>query len=168
MKTERKLSRAEFVRRYGGVYEHSPWVAEAAWERGGGGVGAGELRGLLASCVDSADDDAKLALICAHPDLAGRAAVRGELTADSAGEQASAGIDRCTPEEFERFRQLNDAYREKFGFPFVMAVRHSSRQQILAAFERRLRNEAPAEMRTALREIHEIARLRLEALADVN
>jgi len=164
MTTDRAPSRDAFVRRYGGIYEHSPWVAEAAWDRGAGSAQAGELPGLLAACVDDSSDDAKLALIRAHPDLAGRAAISGTLTADSSAEQASAGIDRCTPDEYERFQQLNDAYKRKFGFPFVMAVRHSTRQEILAAFERRLQNDGPAEFRTAISEIHRIAKLRLAAL----
>jgi len=164
MTTDGTLSREAFIRRYGGIYEHSAWVAEAAWDRGASAAAAGELPALLASCVDRASDDAKLALIRAHPDLAGRAAISGALTADSAAEQASAGIDRCTPAEYERFQQLNDAYKRKFGFPFVMAVRHSTRQEILAAFERRLQNDGRTEFRTAISETHRIAQLRLDAL----
>jgi OHCU decarboxylase len=90
--------------------------------------------------------------------------VRGELTEDSTGEQASAGINQCTPEEFRRFQDLNDRYRKKFGFPFVMAVRNSNRHEILAAFEGRLRNDREQEFAQAIREIHKIARMRLESL----
>jgi len=162
MTTESDTRRREFVRRYGGIYEHSPWVAEAAWKLGAAAHSPDDLPDLFASCVDQADDETRLALIRAHPDLAGRAAVRGELTPDSTDEQASAGIDRCTPEEFRRFRQFNDAYRAKFGFPFVMAVRNSTRHDILEAFERRLQNDLPTEFRTAIAEIHKIARLRFE------
>jgi 2-oxo-4-hydroxy-4-carboxy-5-ureidoimidazoline decarboxylase len=166
MTTDGTLSREAFIRRYGGIYEHSAWVAEAAWDRGASAAAADELPALLASCVDRASDDAKLALIRAHPDLAGRAAIGGALTAESTAEQASAGIDRCTPAEYERFQQLNDAYKHKFGFPFVMAVRHSTRQEILAAFELRLQNDGPTEVRTAISEIHRIAQLRLDALRE--
>lgn len=155
--------RQAFVERYGGIYEHSPWVAERAFERAAGKAGD-ELAGLLAACVDSASRERKLALIRAHPDLAGRAAVAGELTASSTAEQASAGLDRCTPQEFERLHSLNSRYREKFGFPFVLAVRNSTRTQIIQAIERRLHRDEEAEFQTAIDEIHKIARLRLEAL----
>ncbi len=161
----RGADKAEFVARYGGIYEHSPWVAERAFER----LSAEReltLAEAMARVVDEAGEEKQLALIRAHPDLAGRAAVQGELTAASTGEQASAGIDQCTPEEFARFTELNDRYREKFGFPFVMAVRGSNRHAILAAFEERLANDPAAEFARALAEIHKIARLRLAALND--
>lgn len=118
----------------------------------------------MSAIVDAADEETKLALIRAHPDLAGRAAIRGGLTAASSEEQASAGLDQCTEEEYARFQSLNGRYRKKFGFPFVMAVRGRNRADILAAFERRLGNGREEEMVTALREIHKIARLRLEAM----
>jgi 2-oxo-4-hydroxy-4-carboxy-5-ureidoimidazoline decarboxylase len=155
--------REAFVRRYGGIYEHSPWVADEAWPRAVG-MPAGELPGLFASVVDSADGARRLALIRAHPDLAGRAAIGGELTEASTAEQASARLDQCTPEEYREFQRLNHAYREKFGFPFVMAVRNRSRPEILAAFRSRLDSSVEEEFRTALEEIHKIARMRFEAL----
>ncbi len=158
-------ARRNFIARYGGIYEHSPWVADCAYEKRAAAT-AGTLAELMASCVDEASEADRLALIRAHPDLAGRAAVRGELTRESSGEQSSAGIDQCTPEEFERFQRLNSRYREKFGFPFVMAVRGSRREAILAAFETRLENDAATEFGRAIAEIHKIARLRLEALDD--
>ena len=156
--------RDEFVRVYGGIYEHSPWVAEESYATFVTTNGSGALAELLAQCVDAAGKERKLALIRAHPDLAGRAAVRGELTAESHDEQASAGIDRCSPEEYEQFQSLNASYKRKFGFPFVMAVRDSSRQQILAAFAARLENDHDTEFATAISEIHKIARLRLQAM----
>lgn len=156
--------REAFVRRYGGVYERSPWVAEQAFEEAAGVGDTARLAEIFAACVDRAGDDMKLALIRAHPDLAGRAAIRGELTAESTAEQSSAGIDQCTKDEFEQFQTLNRRYRDKFGFPFVMAVRGSNRHDILAAFERRLANNGDAEVAAAIREIHKIARLRLEAM----
>ena len=163
----REMRREEFLARFGGIYEHSPWIAEAAWRRGltpaedtPKGVGAA-----LAAVVAGADDNSKLALIRAHPDLAGRAAVAGDLTTASRSEQAGAGLDRCTPEEFRRFHALNDAYKTKFGFPFILAVAGKTRQDILAAFEARLGNDRETEFRTALDQIDRIARLRLEALA---
>jgi len=155
--------RQAFVERYGGIYEHSPWVANLAWERGPDAADD-ELAALLAECVDSASRQRKLQLIRAHPDLAGRAAVAGDLTSSSTAEQASAGLDRCTPEEYEQLNLLNERYREKFGFPFVMAVTGSSPGQVIRAFERRLANDREAEFETAISEIHKIARLRLEAL----
>ena len=111
-----------------------------------------------------AGDERKLALIRAHPDLAGKAAISGQLTEESTSEQSSAGIDQCSPEEFERFQELNSQYKEKFGFPFVMAVRDSHRHEILAAFKSRLANDSQTEFETAIREIHKIASLRLQEL----
>ena len=157
------LSKAQFVERYGGIYEHSPWVAEHCYAQV---VEATNLADVFAACVDAAEYDARLRLIRAHPDLAGRAAVAGELTTESTSEQASAGIDQCTSEEFDRFVKFNDQYKKKFGFPFVMAVRNSNRHEILAAFEYRLENDAAGEFATAMVEIHKIARLRLEALSE--
>ena len=118
----------------------------------------------MADCVDNASRERQLTLIRAHPDLAGKAQIAGELTAESTSEQASAGLGQCTREEYERFQTLNERYRRKFGFPFVMAVRDSSRGEILAAFERRLENGYETEFESALVEIHEIARLRLQAM----
>ena len=163
----RKLDEAGFVQCFGGVYEHSPWIAHQLWQQGLDEQHdtVDGLANALAQIVDSAGQDRQLTLIQAHPDLAGRAAVAGELTADSTGEQHSAGIDQCSPEEFSRFQQLNDTYKAKFGFPFVMAVKGSDRHAILAAFEQRLHNSPADEFQRAITEIHKIARLRLTALA---
>ncbi len=157
---------SEFVERYGGIYEHSPWVAERVETQFGSTVTATELGRLMADCVDNAATEMQLELILAHPDLAGRAQIAGELTAESTEEQSSAGLDRCSADEYERFQALNAAYKEKFGFPFIMAVRNSSRAEILDAFESRLGNDYDTEFETALEQIHEIARLRLEAMHD--
>lgn len=154
----------DFIARYGGIYEHSPWVAEQVAALIDSTDDVARLAGLMADCVDNAAPERQLELIRAHPDLAGRARLAGELTAESTAEQASAGLDHCSREEFEQFQHLNDAYRQKFGFPFVMAVRGSSRRQILAAFAERLENDYDLEFETALVEIHKIARLRLEAM----
>jgi len=156
-------SREAFIERFGGIYEHSPWVAEQCFASAAA-AGPAELVDIFANCVDSADYEAKLQLIRAHPDLAGRAAVRGELTADSTDEQASAGIDQCTKAEYEQFVSFNSAYKAKFGFPFVMAVKNSNRLAILSAFAERIENDGDTEFETAIQEIHKIARLRLEAL----
>ena len=120
----------------------------------------------MADCVDNASTARQLELIRAHPDLAGKAQVAGELTEESTSEQASAGLDRCSADEYEQFQALNTAYREKFGFPFIMAVKESSRAEILSAFSARLENEPALEFETALAEIHKIARLRLRSMED--
>ena len=154
----------DFVARYGGIYEHSPWVAECAARDGVDADDIEDIARVMADCVDNAADKRQLELIRAHPDLAGRAQIAGELTADSTAEQASAGLDQCSRVEYERFQALNDAYHEKFGFPFVMAVRGRDRGEILEAFSARLQNDYDVEFETALSEIHQIARLRLEAM----
>ncbi len=155
---------SDFVERYGGVYEHSPWVAERAEATLADDAGIDAIALAMARSVDEASAERRLELIRAHPDLAGRAQLAGELTADSASEQASAGLDRCSPAEFETLQELNAAYRQKFGFPFVMAVRGSSVGTILRAFAERLENDYETELGTAVREIHKIARLRLESM----
>ena len=156
----------EFVVRYGGIYEHSPWVAEAAACILEAGASLEEIRRVMADCVDNASVEEQLELMRAHPDLAGRAAIAGTLTPESTGEQASAGLDQCTAAEYERFQSLNTAYRRKFGFPFIMAVRGASRSDILKAFAERVSNPADVEFEAALAEIHRIAEFRLEALVD--
>jgi OHCU decarboxylase len=155
----------KFVSRYGGIYEHSPWVAEQAQAVLAGADADHELlAGLMADCVDNASVEKQLELIRAHPDLAGRAQVAGDLTADSSEEQSRAGLDQCTADEYQQFQSLNSAYKEKFGFPFIMAVRQSSRLEILQAFAARIENDYDEEFETALQEIHKIARLRLAAM----
>ncbi len=154
----------DFIARYGGIYEHSPWVAEQVAPLAAESDDVECLATLMADCVDNAGPEQQLALIRAHPDLAGKAQIAGELTADSTAEQASAGLDQCSKVEYERFQALNNAYKDKFGFPFVMAVRDSSRDEILDAFSARLKNDYDLEFETALEEIHKIARLRLEAM----
>jgi OHCU decarboxylase len=156
-------NKAAFVARYGGIYEHSAWVAEQSVIEAGKVQDIEELATLLAECVDNSSQERRLALIKAHPDLAGHAAIAGELTEASNEEQASAGIDQCSPEEFARFQDLNERYKAKFDFPFVMAVRKSNRHEILAAFETRLSNDSDDEFEQAIAEIHKIARLRLAA-----
>jgi 2-oxo-4-hydroxy-4-carboxy-5-ureidoimidazoline decarboxylase len=162
-----EINHARFMALYGGIYEHSAWIAEAAWAtRQGTNLDSVDgLHGAMATAVDAAEESAQERLICAHPDLAGKAAIRGELTAESKAEQSGAGLDACTPQEFEEFQSLNKAYKTKFGFPFIIAVKGHNRHSILAAFRARLSNEREREFKTALGEIHKIARFRLEALA---
>lgn len=154
--------RAGFVARLGHVAEGSPWVAERAFDLGPF-AGREAVIDAFARVAREASAEDQLALIRAHPDLAGRAALAGELTAESAGEQASAGLDRLTPGDLARFTRLNDAYRTRFGFPFVIRVRGRSVAEILASYERRLTNDAETERATAVDEIAAIMRLRLEA-----
>jgi OHCU decarboxylase len=159
------LDRDGFLARYGGVYEHSPWIAAAVWEAGDTADVVAELAAAMAARVEAADEEVQLALLHAHPDLAGKLAVRGELTPESTAEQAGAGLDRCSAEEFAEFQRLNEAYKARFGFPFILAVKGLRRADILAAFRRRVGNDRTAEFREALDQVHRIARLRLEALA---
>jgi 2-oxo-4-hydroxy-4-carboxy-5-ureidoimidazoline decarboxylase len=157
------MTRPEFLKRFGGVYEHSPWIAEAVYDArlypAHDGVKA--LHTAMVEAVETAPRERQLALLRAHPDLAGRLAIRGELTAASTAEQAGAGLDACTPAEFAHFQALNAEYTRTFGFPFIMAVRGRNRQEILAAFEQRVHSEPETEFRTALNEVHKIALLRL-------
>lgn len=157
---------AQFVERFAGIYEHSPWVARGVWQRGGARYLADvdALASAMRDEVEQASHDAQMTLIGAHPDLGGKAAVAGNLTADSAREQAGAGLDGCTPEQFERLQQLNDAYTDKFGFPFIVAVKGLQRDDILAAMAQRLDNDPATEQRRALDEIHRIARFRLDGM----
>jgi 2-oxo-4-hydroxy-4-carboxy-5-ureidoimidazoline decarboxylase len=154
------MSRAEFVAALGDVFERSPWVAEGAFDRRPF-ASVEALHAAMTRVVRDAPRDAHLALLRAHPDLAGRAARAGAMTAASVAEQASAGLDRLGDEEYERFTRLNAAYRERFGFPFIVAVRRQTKASILAAFERRLAQPLDREIETALDEVYEIARLRL-------
>jgi 2-oxo-4-hydroxy-4-carboxy-5-ureidoimidazoline decarboxylase len=153
--------RATFVAAIGFAFEHSPWIAEAAWEHRPF-ASAGALHAALAGVVASAPEDLRVALIAAHPDLAGRVAREGRLTAASHGEQSAAGLDRLTAEEIARFDAANAAYRARFGFPFVICAREHDTTSILAALERRTRNDRPTEIAIALGEIAKIAQLRLQ------
>jgi 2-oxo-4-hydroxy-4-carboxy-5-ureidoimidazoline decarboxylase len=159
-----KLDVTEFVNRFGAIYEHSAWVAEEAASVTTEIGDLEKLADLMADCVDNASTSRQLELIRAHPDLAGKAQVAGELTEESTSEQTSAGLDQCSVEEYDRFQMLNTAYHEKFGFPFVMAVKNSSRDEILDAFSDRLENDPATEFETALAEIHKIARMRLRSM----
>ncbi|NQE47958.1 allantoate amidohydrolase [Herbaspirillum rubrisubalbicans] len=166
-----QLNQAEhsaFIAALHGIYEHSPWIPErAAAQRPFRTLTA--LKLALQNVVSEASRAEQLGLIRAHPELAGRAAIAGELTAESTGEQAKAGLNLCSPEEFATLQTLNANYNAKFGFPFILAVKGPTgvgltRQQIIATFERRLRNQVADELREALRQIGRIAELRLNDL----
>jgi 2-oxo-4-hydroxy-4-carboxy-5-ureidoimidazoline decarboxylase len=127
-------------------------------------AGIDELHRTMSRIVETAAQEQQLALVNAHPELAGKAAVRGELTAESTREQSGAGLDQCTQDEFDRLLQLNAAYREKFGFPFILAVRGYDRHGIIANFEARVKNSRADELRASLDQIYRIARFRLDDL----
>ena len=162
-----RMAKPEFVQVFGGVYEHSPWIAETVWELDPGpeiGAARDTAEGIhraFRTVVDRAGREKQLALLRAHPDLAGRLAIAGELTAASNAEQAGADLGNCTPDEFEAFRSLNEAYKDKFGFPFILAVRGFHRTEILEIFRQRVNNDPETEFATALEQVHRIALLRL-------
>lgn len=159
-----RMDKATFIATYGDVFEHSEWVAEEAWQRGLSEQHDDPVRlaAHMGQVLSDADQQRQMQVILAHPDLAGKAATAGELTRDSTREQAGAGLDQCSEEELERFTRLNNAYRERFGFPFIIAVKGGNRHSILAAFEERLVNDPDQERREAVAQINRIARLRLE------
>ncbi len=158
------LDHSSFVAAFGDIFEHSPWIAEGAWHSAPFSSFEA-LHQAMANVLDAAGPEAAVALVRVHPDLAGKAALAGDIAPDSRAEQTASGLSSLTPEELARFTRLNAAYRQKFGFPFVMAVRSSGKDAILAAFEERLGNDGHAELARAIAEIKTIARLRLEAIA---
>lgn len=157
------LPSADFIAMLSGIYEHSPWVAEAIVAQRPFASVAG-LAQAMADAVAQAGEEAQMALIRAHPQLAGKAAIAGELTESSTREQRGAGLDQCSPEEFARLTELNDAYQQAFDFPFILAVKGHTRDSILANMAARLPNDAASERAEALRQIDHIARFRLDAL----
>jgi urate oxidase len=160
------MDKPEFVEKFGSIFEHSPWIAERAWEGELGPVNdtATGLHFALRTQFRSATDGERHAVLAAHPDLAGKLAAAKRLTAASTAEQASAGLDALTDDEREKFTHLNSAYTARFGFPFIIAVRDHSKAQILDAFERRLGNSNETEFLTACAQVERIALLRLQAL----
>ncbi len=169
---------------FGGVYEHSPWAAQRAFDKLAAQRAFDKLAAERAfdvdfsspcfvitsmrKVVDAASRAEKDSLIKAHPDLAGKLALSGELTASSTKEQAGAGLDQCSPRELEKFQTYNKAYWEKFGFPFIVAVKGMNRKDILKAFKKRLKNSEVEERKTALEQIHKIAAIRIEGWFDAN
>lgn len=157
------LSREQFVSTFGSIYEHSAWIAERAFDRGIDDTHdhIEALQALLADVFMTATQQEQLGVIIAHPDLAGKAARAGELTAESTNEQSSAGISSLTDNEFKEFTELNDAYKSRFSFPFIMAVKGSNKHAILAGFQERIHNSPEQEFSRALAEINKIAGFRL-------
>ncbi|PKQ12624.1 MAG: polysaccharide deacetylase [Alphaproteobacteria bacterium HGW-Alphaproteobacteria-1] len=161
-----EMTRADFVTAFGGVFEHSPWIAEAAHD---GELGpthdtAAGVHLALARVFRTAPEDRRLGVLTAHPDLAGKLAAAGRLTKESTMEQAGAGLDMLTDDERATFTALNDAYTAKFGFPFIIAVRDHGKPAILAAFQRRLDNDRATEFAEACRQVERIAELRLQEI----
>lgn len=154
---------AFFVAAIGATFEHSPWVAEGAWKAGPFGS-IDELHTAMLSVVHRAPEAEQLAFLCAHPELAGREALASTLTLDSQQEQASAGLDAMLPEEIEQMRELNRAYRQRYGFPFVIAVRRHTKSQIFEELRRRSDRSRQAEFAEAMDQIKAITRLRLQAM----
>ncbi|MDG1128337.1 MAG: allantoinase PuuE [Paracoccaceae bacterium] len=159
-----QMEKADFVARFGGIFEHSPWIAERAWglELGPAHDTPAGLHNALARMFRSASEAERLGVLTAHPDLAGKLAAAKRLTAESTAEQASAGLDALTDAERARFTELNTAYVARHGFPFIIAVRDNTKASILAAFEARLNNDRTTEFATACAQVERIARLRLE------
>jgi 2-oxo-4-hydroxy-4-carboxy-5-ureidoimidazoline decarboxylase len=155
------LPPSAFVERFGFLFEHSPWIVAAAAERRPFGDVAA-MEAAMATVIEEAGEDAQITLLRAHPELAGKAMIDQTLTAASTAEQASAGLDRLTPGEFETFHSLNEAYRAKFDFPFIICVRLTDKAGILAALNARLANDRTTEIATARGEIAKIVHLRLQ------
>jgi 2-oxo-4-hydroxy-4-carboxy-5-ureidoimidazoline decarboxylase len=154
---------ADFIAALGGIFEHSPWIAQrVASQRPFSSLDS--LHGAMVQVMWAATPEEKLGLLRAHPQLAGKEADSGTLTAHSTSEQDSVGLTRLSPEEKQRIREMNHAYLERHGFPFIIAVKLRTKSQIFAEFERRLANAPADEFVTALNEVGKIARLRLEAL----
>lgn len=156
-----RFSMPEFLSAFGDVAEHSPWVAEDAFAMGPFSS-RGDVVAAFGAAMRDAPHERQLDLIRAHPDLAGKAAIAGEMAEDSKKEQAGVGLDRLSADEFERFTDLNTRYREKFGFPFIFAVKGATKDMILDAFEDRIENSEAAEFDMALTQIARIFRFRLE------
>ena len=174
------MSRDELIAEFGSIFEHSPWIAEAAFEAGAfQGVGRSAdgavrlepreveaIHAAMCEAFHAAPHDRRLGVLQAHPDLAGRLAIARQLSRDSEGEQRGAGLDRLTGDEHARFTHLNLEYQARFGHPFIVAVKGLDKRAILERFEARLRNDAATEFETACAEVERIARLRLEARID--
>jgi 2-oxo-4-hydroxy-4-carboxy-5-ureidoimidazoline decarboxylase len=161
-----KQDRSEFIKIFGGIYENSSWIAEEVYKKGIKPEynNAEGLHGAMKRIIEAATKNQKLALLCAHPDLAGKLAISGNLTIASVAEQSSADLSNCTPAEFDLFESLNTRYNKKFGFPFILAVRGYQRAEILEIFKNRINNDIKIEFNEALTQVHRIALLRLKEI----
>jgi 2-oxo-4-hydroxy-4-carboxy-5-ureidoimidazoline decarboxylase len=161
------MDRTAFVQKVGGIFENSPWVAEQAWEKRPFAT-LDELHAAMVTVVKHAPAEKQLALLKSHPDLAGKEAQAGTMTASSVAEQASAGLNALSHDEMLRISDLNVAYKKKFGFPFIIAVRMHTKEGILFEFNRRLQNETQTEFANDLQNVYIITRLRLNKLLDAS
>ncbi|MEX0302601.1 MAG: 2-oxo-4-hydroxy-4-carboxy-5-ureidoimidazoline decarboxylase, partial [Leisingera sp.] len=161
-----RMERGEFVDTYGSIFEHSPWIADRAFdlELGPAHDCAAGVHNALCRIFRTASEEERLGVLTAHPDLAGKLAAAGRLTAESTSEQASAGLDMLTDEERESFTRLNTEYVEKHGFPFIIAVRDHNKASIMEAFHRRIHNDRATEFDEACRQVERIAQFRLQDL----
>jgi len=160
------MTRDHFIERFGGVFEHSPWIAERAFDKGriAEPLAAGPVHEALCAEFRGASHDERMGVLRAHPDLAGKLAISGDLTEESKSEQAGAGLDRLSAAEHARFTELNTGYMQDFGFPFIIAVKGHNKDSILAAFETRVGNDPETEFETACGEVEKIAGFRIAAI----
>ena len=163
LNTLNNASKDEFINHLAGIYEHSPWVAERAYDLRPM-TSLDDLQTKMQQCVLNSADETKLSLICNHPELAGKEAEQGSLTTASLSEQANSGLSHCSAEELRQFKQLNKQYRDHFGFPFVVAVKGLTRYDILEQMQQRLNNPKQQEFDTCIEQIGKIAGFRLSAL----
>jgi len=161
------MDRAAFVQKFGGIFENSPWVAEKAWEKRPFGS-LDDMHAAMVTVAKYAPAAMQLALLQSHPDLAGREATAGTMTASSIAEQASAGLDALSHAEMVQMSDLNAAYKKRFGFPFIIAVRMHTKEGILFEFNRRLANDTQTEFANDLQNVYIITRLRLNKLLDAS
>jgi 2-oxo-4-hydroxy-4-carboxy-5-ureidoimidazoline decarboxylase len=161
------MDRTAFVQKFGGIFENSPWVAEKAWEKRPFDS-LDEMHAAMVTVAKYAPAAMQLALLQSHPDLAGKEAAAGTMTASSVAEQASAGLNALSHAEMVQMSELNAAYRKKFGFPFIIAVRMHTKEGILFEFNRRLANDTQTEFANDLQNVYIITRLRLNKLLDAN
>jgi len=164
------MDRASFVDAFGGIFEHSAWIAEGAFDRNldEGHNSCEGLHAAMSEVFRNADSTMRLAVLNAHPDLAGKLAAAKRLTAESTSEQASAGLDALTDEERAQFTELNESYKSKFGFPFIIAVKGLTKETILKQFVGRVNNDRDVEFETACAQVEKIARLRLSDILPSN
>jgi len=163
--TLNQFDRDQFVESLGGIFEHSPWVADLVYENRPF-EGKSQLHQNMLEVVQQSPEFQRMALICNHPELAGKEAAEGTLTIDSHQEQSRAGLDQCSAGELLQLQSLNRAYREKFEFPFVIAVTGLDRTAIITAMKSRLQNSISKEFDTSIAEIGKIGMIRLNALID--
>ena len=156
------MDKAAFLTRFGSVFEHSPWIVARVWEQGRNSDDVQELHTAFSEVIRSANLEQQLELLRAHPQLASAIASGEELTAESRGEQRGAGLDQCSAAEFDEFEHLNSTYSDKFGFPFIIAVKGLGREQILESFRTRLANTPAEEFTEALAQVIRIGKFRLQ------